>query len=96
MLFRSASCGFDLFDFGGVLGEDLGVGSGWVQASGDLPMFVPDTEGLEEGRDFSRVGDISIFGGDMNGGHSECLGVSGLESVKRCLKWYSKTGEGPN
>ena len=66
---QEAARGFDLVDLLRVLGEDLGVGSRRVQSSGNLPVFVPDPEGLEKCTDRFGVGDASVFGGDVNSGH---------------------------
>ena len=66
---QEAASGFDLLDLLRVLGKDLSVGGCRIESSGYLPVFVPDPKGLEKCRDRFGVGDASVFGWDMNGGH---------------------------
>ena len=66
---QEAAGGFDLLDLRRVLREDLGVGRRRVQASGNLPVLVPDPKGFEKCADRFGVGDALVFGGDVNGGH---------------------------
>lgn len=66
---QEAAGGFDLLDLLRVLGKDLSVGGCRVQSSGNLPMFVPDPKRLEKCTDRFGVGDASVFGWDVNGGH---------------------------
>ena len=66
---QEAASGFDLLDLLRVLGEDLSVGGCRIESPGYLPVFVPDPKGLEKCRDRFGVGDASVFGWDMNGGH---------------------------
>lgn len=66
---QEAASGFNLLDLLRVLGEDLSIGGCRIESSGYLPVFVPNPKGLEECRDRFGVGDASVFGWDMNGGH---------------------------
>ena len=85
---QEAASGFDLLDLLRVLGEDLSVGGCRIESPGYLPVFVPDPKGLEKCTDRFGVGDASVFGWDMNGGHK----LDGSQIVGK----RDKTPRGPS
>jgi hypothetical protein len=66
---KETTCGFYFFDFRSVLVEDVCIASGWGQTACNLPVFVPNAEGLQEIRDLGCIGQLTVFAGDMYSGH---------------------------